>query len=57
MLTEEKMKKKIGKLIWGFSEYWDIDLGEFAPIVFGWMIGSKGYKITDRRGENESEKN
>jgi len=50
------MKKKIGKLIWGFSEYWDIDLGEFTPIVFGWMIGSKGYKITDGKVKNGSEK-
>lgn len=35
----------IGKLIWDFSEDFRIPLGRFAPIVFGWMIGSKGKKL------------
>jgi hypothetical protein len=39
------MKKFIGKLIWNISEYFDIDLGKFAPIIFGWMIGSKPVHI------------
>jgi len=37
--------KLIGKLIWGFSEYFNIPLGKFAPTVFGWMIGRKGKKL------------
>ena len=36
------MKKLIGSIIWTVSEYCFIDLGKFAPIVFGWMIGRKG---------------
>lgn len=37
--------KKIGKLIWNLSEYFNVSLGNFAPTVFGWMIGSQGKKI------------
>jgi hypothetical protein len=39
--------KTIGKLIWNLSEYFNIPLGNFAPTVFGWMIGSKGKKINE----------
>lgn len=37
--------KALGRLIWNFSEYFNVSLGNFAPIVFGWMIGSKGKNI------------
>ena len=40
-----KIKKFIGSCIWDFSEFTNIGLGRFAPIVFGWMIGSKGKKL------------
>jgi hypothetical protein len=36
--------KIIGKVIWDLSEYLNIPLGNFAPTVFGWMIGRKGKK-------------
>lgn len=39
------MKKLIGKILWNFAESNNISLGKFAPIVFGWMIGSKPIKI------------
>jgi len=39
------MRKTIGKLIWDLSEFTGIGLGKYAPIVFGWMIGSKGRKL------------
>ena len=32
-------------LIWNMAEYFRIDLGKYAPTVFGKMIGSKGKKI------------
>ena len=38
------MKKRIGSLIWNTSEALNLPLGKLAPIVFGWMIGSKGEK-------------
>lgn len=38
------MKQKIGRIIWNTSEYLNINLGNFAPIVFGWMINSKPNK-------------
>jgi hypothetical protein len=35
----------LGSCIWNASECMRIPLGRFAPIVFGWMIGSnKKYK-------------
>lgn len=37
--------KIIGKIIWELSEFFSIGLGKYAPIVFGWMIGSKGKKL------------
>lgn len=45
------MKKRalqfIGGLIWNASERLDVPLGRFAPIVFGWMIGSKGVRVDE----------
>jgi len=41
------MKRKIGALIWNTSECLGFGLGRFAPVVFGWMIGSKGQKVTE----------
>lgn len=38
-------KKAIASLIWNISEGLKIPLGKYAPIVFGWMIGSKGKKM------------
>jgi len=37
--------KKAGLMIWNMAEYLSIDLGKFAPIVFGWMIGKRGKRI------------
>lgn len=42
----KKIKMFIGKLIWETAEDLKIPLGRFAPIVFGWMIGSKGKQNT-----------
>jgi hypothetical protein len=39
------MKRWIGKLIWDTAEELHINLGPLAPIIFGWMIGSKGKRI------------
>jgi hypothetical protein len=44
-VVQNSKMKTIGKLIWGFSEYFNIPLGKFAPTVFGWMIGRKGKKL------------
>lgn len=45
------MKKRalqfIGGLIWNASERLDVPLGRFAPIAFGWMIGSKGVRVDE----------
>ena len=32
-------------MIWDTAEYAHVDLGRFAPYVFGKMIGSKGRRI------------
>jgi len=45
------MKSQIGKTIWDFCEFWDISLGKFAPVVFGWMIGSKGHMVDKEESE------
>ncbi|AGO48292.1 hypothetical protein Phi17:1_gp16 [Cellulophaga phage phi17:1] len=37
-------KRLIGSLIWNISENLKIPLGKYSPIIFGWMIGSKGVK-------------
>lgn len=37
-------KKLFASCIWNFSEYTKIGLGKYAPIVLGWMIGSKPNK-------------
>ena len=39
-----RVKKFIGSEIWYISESFNISLGRFAPIVFGWMVGVKGNK-------------
>lgn len=41
------MKRRIGKAIWMFTEFFGISLGRFAPVVFGWMIGATGRKIEE----------
>ncbi len=50
------MKKRtlqvIGGLIWSTSERLDVPLGQFAPIVFGWMIGSEGVKVNNTEESN-----
>jgi hypothetical protein len=40
------MKKFICGIIWRISEYTNIGLGKYAPIIFGIMIGKKGEKKT-----------
>jgi len=39
---DETNLQSIASCIWNMSEDLNIPLGVFAPIVFGWMIGSKG---------------
>lgn len=34
--------KLIATIIWEISEFTGIGLGKYAPVVFGYMIGSKG---------------
>lgn len=41
---EQTPKQFISSCIWNTSEHLKISLGKFAPIIFGWMIGSKGKK-------------
>ena len=43
--NENTLRELIGSLLWNTSEYLNIPLGRFAPIIFGWMIGSKGIEI------------
>jgi len=38
----------IGSVIWNTSECLKIPVGNFAAIVFGWMIGSKGKKLNNK---------
>lgn len=38
------MMKLIATIIWEISEFTGIGLGKYAPVVFGYMIGSKGKK-------------
>jgi hypothetical protein len=53
---DSTMKKRtlqvIGGLIWSTSERLDVPLGQFAPIVFGWMIGSEGVKVNNTEESN-----
>ena len=41
------IKTFIGSCIWNFSEYFHVPIGKYAPIVFGWMINSKGKELKD----------
>lgn len=44
-----RIKMFIGKLIWDICEYYMIDLGDNAPIAFGYMIGvKKKEKLNDK---------
>jgi hypothetical protein len=45
MLSDKNIKRFIGVIIWNFCETMRIDVGRLAPIIFGWMIGSKGKRI------------
>lgn len=38
-------KQLFASCIWNISELIKISLGKNAPIVFGWMIGSKNNKL------------
>jgi hypothetical protein len=38
----------LGSCIWNTSEYLEISLGRFAPIVFGWMIEVKGKQFKNK---------
>lgn len=52
MYNMDNIKKHIARFIWDFTEFFNIPLGKkdkYAPIVFGWMIGSKGVKIEDEK--------
>lgn len=39
------MKRRIGRVIWNTCERFHIDLGKYAPKVFGWMVGAKPRKV------------
>ena len=41
----------IATLIWNTAEKYNIDLGRFAPYVFGLMIGCRGKKIKEKNKE------
>lgn len=38
------MRKIIAKEIWYLSESFNIPLGRFAPVIVGWMLGTRGNK-------------
>jgi hypothetical protein len=38
-------KQFFASCIWNLSEYFEIGLGKYAPIIFGWMIGAKQHMI------------
>lgn len=40
-----QIKKFLGRIIWDTSGVLGISLGKAAPIILGWMIGSKGHKV------------
>lgn len=40
-----QIKKVVGRFIWDTSEVLGISLGTAAPVIFGWMIGSKGHRV------------
>jgi hypothetical protein len=35
----------IASIIWNVSEFYNLPLGRFAPIIFGLVVKSKGKKI------------
>lgn len=41
----KKILEFIGYIIWMSAEFFGINLGKFAPIVFGWMLGQSGKRI------------
>jgi len=42
----KNLKMRVGTFIWNLSEAGYLPpLGRLAPIIFGWMIGSKGKRI------------
>lgn len=41
----KQIKKLVGRIIWDTSEALGISLGKAAPVIFGWMIGSKGHRV------------
>lgn len=36
--------RAFASFIWNVSETYNLPLGRFAPVVFGWIIGSKPHK-------------
>lgn len=44
--SDRSLKRFIATIIWDVSETMKWPLGKYAPKIFGWMIGSKGKKIT-----------
>jgi hypothetical protein len=49
MLSDRKIKRFIGRIIWNFAETNHIALRRFAPTVFGWMIGAKKKKHHEQK--------
>lgn len=41
------IRKRTASFIWNTSEYLNISLGKYAPLVFGWMIGCRSKKINN----------
>ena len=50
-----KTTQWIGKFIWDFTGFYHIPLGRFAPIVFGWMIGSPGKRVDTKEAPDDSD--
>mgnify|MGYP007042157031 CR=1 FL=1 len=42
---EKTLLQFIASIIWNTSESLKIPLGKFSPIIFGWIINSKGKKL------------
>lgn len=47
------IKRYIGSVVWQYCELKGINLGRLTPIMFGWMIGSKGKKIKNNETPRE----
>jgi hypothetical protein len=49
LLSDKEIKSYIGLFLWETCETFKINAGRFAPIIFGWMVGSKGKRIDNKK--------